>query len=67
MDAREARRRGAKLVRRFTGGGTIACDGDTLFVGMTMNAGDDAMVRRARDAPAKSDGGDGSGVRAGVR
>ena len=45
VDAREARRRDVKLVRRFTGGGTIACDGDTLFVGMTMNAGDDAMVR----------------------
>lgn len=51
VDAREARRRDVKLVRRFTGGGTIACDGDTLFVGMTMNAGDDAMVGERETHP----------------
>ena len=34
----EARARDVTLVRRFTGGGTVVCDENTMFVGMTMDA-----------------------------
>lgn len=34
----EARARDVALVRRFTGGGTVVCDENTMFVGMTMDS-----------------------------
>jgi len=50
VDVRRAATRAHALVRRFTGGGTIACDGDTLFAGFAMDVGG-AMVRAPRAYP----------------
>jgi lipoate-protein ligase A len=56
VDEAYAKETDARIVRRFTGGGTIACDGDTMFVGMTMGT---ETARRVGMLPAtpKSGGG----------